>query len=495
MWHEYITVTSVEETLNLLSERGDKARIVAGATDLMLEIERGIRTGIDTLIDVSRIPGLEEITLDEDGVIHLGPLVTHNHCVGSKLIRERALPLAQAAWEVGSPQIRNRGTIAGNLVTASPANDTITPLMALGTLVTLRSRTQERIVPLARFYEGVRKTVMQPDEMLVDISFPAMDVNSAGVFIKLALRQAQAISLVNVAVVLNFTEHDASINGNGVVEKAAITLGAVAPVIIHAREAEDFLVGHRLDEGILEQAAKLAESAATPIDDLRSSADYRREMVRICTLRALREIASGEISRRIPDHPVLLRGKPVKSNGDGRPGKSLQSGSASVIHTTINERDYTFENSSHKSLLHLLREDAGLIGTKEGCAEGECGACTVFLDGIAVMSCLVPAARADGANIVTIEGVAVDGKLHPVQQSFIDEGAVQCGYCTPGFIMSGVKLLEERPEPTLEEIRHSITGNLCRCTGYYKIISAIESASHMEIADDKIRSNLPTQKP
>lgn len=495
MWHEYITVASVEETLDLLSERGAEARIVAGATDLMLEIERGIRKGIDTLIDVSRIPGLDEITLDEDGVIHLGPLVTHNHCVGSKLIRERAIPLAEAAWEVGSPQIRNRGTIAGNLVTASPANDTITPLMALGALLTLRSRTQERVVPLARFYEGVRKTVMQPDEMLVDISFPAMEMNSAGVFIKLALRQAQAISLVNVAVILNLFGHNASVNGNGTVEKAAITLGAVAPVIIHAKEAEEFIIGRQLDEGTLEQTAKLAQTAATPIDDVRSSAEYRREMVRVCTLRALRDIAGGEKSGKIPDSPVLLRGKTVNGTGDGKQDKSLRSKSASIIHTTINGRDYRFENCSQKSLLDLLREDAGLIGTKEGCAEGECGACTVFLDGIAVMSCLVPAGRADGANIVTIEGVAIDGKLHPVQQSFIDEGAVQCGYCTPGFIMSGVKLLEERPQPSLEEIRHSITGNLCRCTGYYKIISAIESASQMEVADDKIRSNLPTQKP
>jgi carbon-monoxide dehydrogenase medium subunit len=270
MWREYFNVNTIDQALDILSERGDRARIVAGATDLMLEIERGIRTGIDTLVDISRIPGLDQILLDEDGLIHLGPLVT------------------QAAWEVGSPQIRNRGTVAGNLITASPANDTISPLMALGALVTLRSRAKERIVPLRRFYLGVRETVMQPDEMMVDISFPALSSNQSGTFIKLALRQAQAISLVNLAVILTYSDGKDEVPADRIVEQASITLGAVAPTIIHASDAEDFLKGRSLDGGTIEKAALLAEEASQPIDDVRGSRDYRREMIRVCTLRALR---------------------------------------------------------------------------------------------------------------------------------------------------------------------------------------------------------------
>ena len=465
MWKHYINATSIDEVLQALAERRDSARIVAGATDLILELERGVRRGIETLIDVTRIPNQNHITIDEDNVIHLGPLVTHNHCVESRLIRARAYPLARAAWEVGAPQIRNRGTIAGNLITASPANDTITPLIALDASVTLQSVRGTRIVTLKEFYTGVRRTVMQPDEMMVDISFPAMETTARGTFIKLALRRAQAISIIDVAVIVD-------VRGD-TVRSAAIALGAVAPTIIRAPEAEAFLLGKPLTDEVLEEAARLAMESCKPIDDIRGSAAYRREMVRVCTLRGLRQVRGSHEHAGMPLEPILLWGEQGPETGMDQ----VHLSPASAIVTTINGKKYTFHTGHEKTLLRLLREEANLIGSKEGCAEGECGACTVFLDGNAVMACLVPAPRAHGANIITVEGLAQNHQLHPVQEAFVEHGAVQCGYCTPGFLMSAAKLLEEKSNPTRHEIEQAITGNLCRCTGYYKIVQAIESAA------------------
>jgi xanthine dehydrogenase iron-sulfur cluster and FAD-binding subunit A len=464
MWHEYINATSTDEVINILAEKRERARVIAGGTDLILELERGLRKGVDTLIDVTRISELKKITLDEDDVIHLGALVTHNDCASDKLIRTRAYPLSRAAWEVGAPQIRNRGTIAGNLITGSPANDTITPLMALGARVTLLSKNGERTIPLKEFYTGVRKTVMQPDEMLVDISFPAMKKSQRGAFIKLALRRAQAISLVDVALLLDFKADT--------VKSASITLGAVTPIIAHAEKAEKFLVGKKLTDKNILQAAELAVQSATPIDDVRGSASYRREMVKVITKRGLTMIRDKKQESGMPKKPILLRNQTKDDRLE-----TVSKFPESSIETTINNKKYSINSGHEKTLLRFLREDVNLTGTKEGCAEGECGACTVFLDGQAVMSCLVPAPRAHHAEIITVEGLANGEELHPVQEKFIEHAAVQCGYCIPGFIMSGAKLLEEKPNPTKDEIEQAITGNLCRCTGYYKIVDAIKDAS------------------
>ncbi len=143
----------------------------------------------------------------------------------------------------------------------------------------------------------------------------------------------------------------------------------------------------------------------------------------------------------------------------------------------VNGKDVTLEIEPDELLVEVLRDRLGLTGTKVGCEEGECGACTVLLDGKAVVSCLLPAMKAQGRKVETVEGLAAEGKLHPLQQAFIDCGAVQCGYCTPGMLMSAKALLDENPSPSEEEIREAISGNLCRCTGYRKIVEAIKAAS------------------
>src|SRR5258708_2026126 len=159
MWKHYYSAASVSEVLHLLAEKGASARLVAGGTDIILELERGLRPGVDTLIDVSRIAALDEMRRYGDS-IRLGPLVTHNHLVDSHLIQAFGLPLAQAAWEVGAPQIRNRGTLAGNLITARPANDTITPLCALCATVTLSSFDGERPLSFPHFFTASPPTRM-----------------------------------------------------------------------------------------------------------------------------------------------------------------------------------------------------------------------------------------------------------------------------------------------------------------------------------------------
>ena len=143
----------------------------------------------------------------------------------------------------------------------------------------------------------------------------------------------------------------------------------------------------------------------------------------------------------------------------------------------LNGKKVSVETDPRRSLLNVLREDFFLTGTKEGCGKGECGACTVLLGGDPVNSCLVPAAQAEGKNVLTIEGMSSGEKLDPIQEAFIDEGAVQCGFCIPGMVLTAKSLLDKKKDPSVQEIKKAISGNICRCTGYTKIIQAIRKAA------------------
>lgn len=147
----------------------------------------------------------------------------------------------------------------------------------------------------------------------------------------------------------------------------------------------------------------------------------------------------------------------------------------------INGTEHEVLIKPHRTLLDVLRQELGLMGTKKGCDKGECGACTVLMDGEAVLSCLVLAIQAQGKDILTIEGLSQYGKLDPIQNAFVRYGAIQCGFCTPGMIMASKALLNKTPHPSREEIKRGLSGNLCRCTGYVKIIEAVQNASTEEV--------------
>lgn len=470
MWQTYQQPNSLAETLELLEHYREQARIIAGGTDVLIELQRGVKL-TSTLIDITRLEELRYLRRSTSH-LHLGALATHNAVLASPDFQQAALPLVQACWEVGAPQIRNRATVAGNLITASPANDTITPLVALDAEVILVSRSGERSVPLKDFYRGVRKTVLQPDELLREIRVPVMPTDQRGIFLKLGLRRAQAISVINAALILTIEDEH--------IHEARVTLGCLAPTIVHATTVETFLQGKPLHQETFQKAGQLALEDVSPISDIRASAAYRQSTLATFISEGLRRLAQEPPYQPWQNQLTLLE------TPQPLPMEPKTAFTDSITTTINGQRAQLNPAATRKTLLNALREDAGLTGTKEGCAEGECGACTVWLNGQAVMSCVVPAAQAHNGTITTIEGLSREatsgsaGTLHPLQQAFIDKGAVQCGFCIPGMLMAGAKLLDEHPQPNLDQARIALSGNLCRCTGYSKILQAVMSVGGTE---------------
>ncbi len=463
MWKHYHIIETTEELAELLAKQSVPTKIIAGGTDLMVEINSDQWPELDTVLDISRVIALDKIWQDKDDMLHIGAIVTHNDVLHSRLLRDGAFPLLQACYTVGTPTLRNRATVVGNLVTASPGNDTIPSLMAMDAKLVLSSVRGERIVPLADFYTGYRKTVLEKDEFVKEVFFKSLSPCQKGAFKKLGLRKAQAISVLNCCVLLTF-------DGDKVTD-AKVTMGSVGPVVMHAPNAEQYLIGKVVDDSIIEEAARLAVVDAKTRTG-RVSKEFRDYMMKELVMEALHDLMRADLRQSIPQKPISLNTR------DDWSGVKQGEWDGDTIKTTINGEEYVFTGASDMSLLHLLRDRAGLTGPKPGCEEGECGACMVFMDGRAVLSCLIPAPRAHQANITTIEGIGQDGVLHPVQEAFIQHAAVQCGYCTPGFVMAAVKLLQEEPHPTREQIMAGLSGNLCRCTGYNKIIEAVEDIKH-----------------
>ncbi len=281
MKFNYQRVNTVSEALEALSGNNETRKILAGGTDLLVMIQEHLISPGE-LLDISGIEELKEIG-EDDGMIRLGALVTHGRIADSPLLREKALPLVESCGEVGSPQIRNLGTIGGNLVMASPSGDSIPALYVLGAEVILASNEGERSIPIEEFLIGVKKSAIRSDELLVAVIFPGMGADDRGFFRKLGQRKALAISKVSTAAIVSLRD--------GVIASARIALGAVATTVIRTPRTESFLVGQPLTPEVISEAARLCSEESRAITDIRSNAAYRDEMAGLLLSRGLAEIA------------------------------------------------------------------------------------------------------------------------------------------------------------------------------------------------------------
>ncbi len=406
---------TLAEALRLRAAHPD-ARPIQGGTDVMVELTFG-GSRPEALLDLGELAELRGYA-EDDGVLRLGAGLTYTEAMDG-IVASRLPALAEASRTVGSPQIRNRGTLGGNLGTASPAGDALPPLLAERAEVELTSVRGVRMLPLEQFLLGVKRTALEPDELVTAIR--VRPSGGAQTFAKVGPRNAMVIAICSLAVVVDTEEGEV----RAAFGSAAVTAKRVTVPLADAAELPD----------------RVAE-AATPIDDV------ARER-RVPAARPARPRGAG--ARQVP---ALVR-----------------------IALTVNGERLEGDAWGGESLLTFLRDTLELPGSKNACEQGECGSCSVLLDGTLVCSCLVLAAQAEGHAVVTVEGLGRDGVLHPVQQAFVDAGAVQCGFCTPGLVVAVADLLERVPHPSDDEIRESLSGNLCRCTGYVKIFDAVRIAA------------------
>jgi carbon-monoxide dehydrogenase medium subunit len=431
------------------------------------------------VLDISRAEGLEGIAAHDDA-IGVGPLTTHARLAGSPILLARAPLLAEAASLIGSPQIRNRGTVGGNIMNAATCADTVPPLIALGAEVILRSASGERRMQLKELFAGPYRTVARPDELLTEIRFPAPASRTRSAFIKLGRRNALSIARLSVAVVLRLDEE-------GRIADPRVVPGSAFPAWERVSEAEEMLAGAIPSRELFAAAGRAAAGAMVARTGRRWSTEYKEPVIAELVRRAL-ELSAAPPRAAEPSAPKRAATgkdesrKPAVRHSNGRNGTPSREETFSA---TVNGTLRTFQLVPNQTLLELLRDGLGLTGTKCGCEIGECGACTVLLDGEPVNSCLLLAPQIEGKNVRTVEGLMRGEELLPVQKSFVRHDAVHCGFCTPGMLMSATALLDENPAPTDAEAREAVSGNLCRCTGYVQIIEAICSTHNEKTDHDK----------
>jgi len=469
------------------------------------------RTAPEAVINVARIPGLDGIALQdcahESTGLRIGALTTIRALRHTPQVWADYTALAEACASFGSTQIQMMGTLGGNVCNGSPASDTVPALLAFGAQLVLAGPGGERIVPVEEFLLGPGQTALRDDELLVAVHLPQSAIpiphsafripqsTTGSAFIKLSRVAADLAKASVAAVVVREGER---------IAQCRLAFGSVGPTVLRTPHAEQMLIGQPFSAELALEAGRVAAEEISPIDDVRSTAWYRREVVRalahdvLCRAWERAGRQGDKETRRHGDTETENEGQDLADYASrftfhvsrstfhvSRPTEHATRNTKHVPRNTLHPITLTVNGVKHclpvapnELLLNVLRERLELTGTKYGCGIGECGACTVHLNGQPVLACLVLAIAADGGEVLTVEGLQhADGALDPLQEAFIEHAAFQCGYCTPGMLMMSKGLLSETPAPTEDEIRDYLKGNRCRCTGFASIVRAVMSCA------------------
>ena len=451
MTSAYLSAATVDEALRALASG---ARPVAGGTDLVVGARQGKAPLPESIVAIDRLDDLRGVEV-ADGRLRLGALVTHAEIASDPVVLERLTALADASAIVGSHSTRSHGTIGGNLMNASPAMEAGGPLIVLGATVTLRSGSGERQVPVAELMTGPGTTVAAADELLTGVEIPLPEEGTGSAYVRLEYRRQMEIAVVGAT--------------------AAVTL---AGGTVRA--------GRRRHHGACadDPARARGSGGAGRFGRRRGS----RAGGRTGRGRRGRAHLRRARLRRLPAGDGGGRGAARAHRGSGPRGRRTRSGACQQrrlrrrgvklpLTLSVNGNAYPLEVAPGTTLLDAVRDGVGLTGAKEGCDDSECGACMMLLDGKPVNSCSYLALQAEGREVTTVEGLAAGESLSALQREFLEQGGVQCGFCTPGMLISATSLLERNPQPSEDEVRIALAGNLCRCTGYDGIVKAVLAAA------------------
>jgi carbon-monoxide dehydrogenase medium subunit len=463
--------TTLDETISLLTELDGRARVLAGGTDLLVHLKME-RTAPAALVSVQRVPGLDTIEVTPTGQLRIGAAVTIKRLAASRSVQSQYPALAEACIAFSTTQVQTMGTLGGNLANGSPAADTAPALLGLAASVELTGPDGRRILPLEQFFIGPGRTALRRAELITAVLLPQSQAQTGSAFLKIG-RVAADLAKASAAVYL---QREGSHVGS-----CRLAFGSVGPVPMRTPRAEQALSDQPWSEELIHRVAQIAAEEVTPIDDVRSTADYRRQVVAALAHDALLSAWHRAGATPPPISAVPFKGEQAAAAITPVPTPMLPCLSADekrLVDLRINGRAHRVWVGPNELLLNVLREQLELTGTKYGCGIGECSACTVLMDGQPVLACLVLAATASGHDIRTIEGLArPGGELDPLQESFLDYAAYQCGYCTPGMLLTAKSLLAEAPHPSEDDVRYYLRGNMCRCTGYASVVRAVLAAA------------------